>query len=234
MAIMNGVTMINGHAVDANGHIIANKGGMLSEAAGIVQIYQKYNGDVTNKLDKNDIKALMNYYCNEGYGEINGYSTDNQYVEYARRLLQKLATSNVFNRQKFTLYRGERVHHLFDRLGLQYCENTLNKAEKLLKDKQVQYTNKFISVSGKLDRAKAFACEDEFEGQWGHYLIWRLDGSNCIRAYHRTIGNFVDDDEYILPVGTIFRITKVKWVQEYSEWYLYVDAKIINMQWYCT
>lgn len=227
--------MVNGHVVDSNGNILDLENGMLGEAKGIVNIYKKYGGKLPDKLDRSDLEAIMLYYSRAGYSELNQYMlhgatpVNESYIKYAWSLMQKACTSQVYNRQKFMLYRGERVNAILEMMGLPVNDVSLDMADMTLQGKSIKFNNKFISTSGKIERAKAFADQDEFASQWGPTLLWKLDASNGIRAIHRTVGAFIDEEEYILPVNTVFQINRCTWDDSDYTPQLVVEAKIVNL-----
>lgn len=242
-----GKKFLNGHLINDQGQYIDENGNLievLDESKGIVELQRKYNNKVPRKLTNKEIGTIMYYWSRAGYGEINNYSQthDRQvkrqldqtkpYIGYAVRLLQKATTQQMYNREKFTLYRGEKLHCLLDRIGLEYNDYTINNLGNLLTGKLLDvYYNKFLATTSKINIAKAFADEEEYDSQWGRSLVWVLDASHGIKAMRAEVGGqaaYSGEDEYILPLGGYLKVTGVKYDKTWN--YVYIYAKIVNQQ----
>lgn len=179
----------------------------IYDALELIQETEEKSAQITRPFEMNSktMAEALAFYSGLGSKIMNGHYKYggqiqlNRYISECIRVLDYFCNVGVYSGGR-TLYHGRTTDSIIRRFG--YGWNDLWR----LVGKRVIISDGFISTASKRNIAECFSDQNDYPA------IWRIKCTHAFNALHRTVGNFSDEDEYILPPNTVVVIRNLKFI----------------------
>lgn len=179
----------------------------IYDALELIQETEEKSAQITRPFEMNSktMAEALAFYSGLGSKIMNGHYKYggqiqlNRYISECIRVLDYFCNVGVYSGGR-TLYHGRTTDSIIRRFG--YGWNDLWR----LAGKRVIISDGFISTASKRNIAECFSDQNDYPA------IWRIKCTHAFNALHRTVGNFSDEDEYILPPNTVVVIRNLKFI----------------------
>lgn len=179
----------------------------IYDALELIQETEEKSAQITRPFEMNSktMAEALAFYSGLGSKIMNGHYKYggqiqlNRYISECIRVLDYFCNVGVYSGGR-TLYHGRTTDSIIRRFG--YGWNDLWR----LVGKRVIISDGFISTASKRNIAECFSDQNDYPA------IWRIKCAHAFNALHRTVGNFSDEDEYILPPNTVVVIRNLKFI----------------------
>lgn len=179
----------------------------IYDALELIQETEEKSAQITRPFEMNSktMAEALAFYSGLGSKIMNGHYKYggqiqlNIYISECIRVLDYFCNVGVYSGGR-TLYHGRTTDSIIRRFG--YGWNDLWR----LVGKRVIISDGFISTASKRNIAECFSDQNDYPA------IWRIKCTHAFNALHRTVGNFSDEDEYILPPNTVVVIRNLKFI----------------------
>ena len=179
----------------------------IYDALELIQETEEKSAQITRPFEMNSktMAEALAFYSGlgskimNGHYEYGGQIQLNRYISECIRVLDYFCNVGVYSGGR-TLYHGRTTDSIIRRFG--YGWNDLWR----LVGKRVIISDGFISTASKRNIAECFSDQNDYPA------IWRIKCTHAFNALHRTVGNFSDEDEYILPPNTVVVIRNLKFI----------------------
>lgn len=179
----------------------------IYDALELIQETEEKSAQITRPFEMNSktMAEALAFYSGLGSKIMNGHYKYggqiqlNRYISECIRVLDYFCNVGVYSGGR-TLYHGRTTDSIIRRFG--YGWNDLWR----LAGKRVIISDGFISTASKRNIAECFSDQNDYPA------IWRIKCNHAFNALHRTVGNFSDEDEYILPPNTVVVIRNLKFI----------------------